>query len=140
MIAPLKAAQVRLGEPIPSVASPTVLGERRIIVLINSLGGGGSERSLVELIPFYRAAGIEPVVVCLKRREGDLEELLREAKFRILYLRGDRIPAWVLSLRKLMALERVALVHTSLFEADVVGRVAAFRTGVPVLTDRKSVV
>ena len=106
----------------------------RVFLVINSLGGGGAERSLAELLPFYRKSGIEPVVVCLKRRADGVEREVSRAGIRTLYLGGSDIVGWVIRLRQLLRSQSPDLMNTALFEADLVGRLAAWRTGIPVLT------
>ena len=36
--------------------------------VINSLGAGGAERSLAEMLPLLEQGGIEPTIVCLEQR------------------------------------------------------------------------
>ena len=105
----------------------------RILSVIDGLGFGGAERSLAELLPGLREAGIDTTVVCLCRREGGVEPDVLAQGFDVRFLpsgRGERVRA----LRSLLRSAAPALVHTSLVEASFVGRFAAARTGVPVLS------
>jgi hypothetical protein len=103
-------------------------------MVINTLGGGGAERSLAELLPLYREEGIEPVVVCLKRRPEGVEGFVRRSEIPVVYLGGRGLLGWAIRLRKLAKARSADLIHTSIYEADLVGRLAALGTGIPVLT------
>jgi glycosyltransferase involved in cell wall biosynthesis len=104
-----------------------------VLCVINSLGPGGSERSLAELLPGLMSNGIRPSIVCLKDRRDGVEPSIRELGCEINFLTGS-ISKQVRHLRRILQRELPRLVHTTLFEADVVGRVAAAGTGIPVLT------
>jgi len=105
-----------------------------ITYVIDSLVGGGAETSLAALAPHYIARGIELDVVYLKDRPG-LQGELEEAGARLFCVAGPggragNIGRIVAHLRA----HRSDLVHTTLFEADVAGRVAARLTRVPVVS------
>lgn len=106
----------------------------RVLLVINSLGGGGAERSLAELVPLYREAGIEPMIACLKKREEGVEEEVRRAAIPVVYLDGNDLLTWTRRLRHLARSRSIDLIHTTLFESDLVGRFAVLGTGIPVLT------
>jgi glycosyltransferase involved in cell wall biosynthesis len=109
-------------------------GRLNLLYVINGLGPGGAERSLAELLPFYLDADIEPVLVCIRHKEKGVESAVRELGCDIRFLPPGGMPRRVLALRRLIAELRADLVHTTLFESDVAGRLAATATGVPVLT------
>jgi glycosyltransferase involved in cell wall biosynthesis len=104
-----------------------------MLCVIDGLGFGGAERSLAELLPGLSAAGIEPVVACLRRREGGVERDVLAQGFDVRFLPSGR-PARVRALRGLIRDASPALVQTTLAEATLTGRFAAAGTGVPVLT------
>ncbi|MGH7445815.1 MAG: glycosyltransferase, partial [Longimicrobiales bacterium] len=106
----------------------------KLCYLINGLGTGGAERSLAELLPFYLDGGIQPTVVCLKSRDIGVEADVRGLGCPVRFLPGGGVLARVRALRKLLRAERFDLLHTTLFDADVVGRLAAMGTGIPVIT------
>ncbi len=107
--------------------SPTVLH------LIPGLGIGGAERSLAEMLPAFAAAGISSSVVCFFEREG-IQELVQAAGFDVRCLRARSWWGRFRELRALLRAERPDILHTVLFEADVIGRLAAGGTGVLMLT------
>lgn len=103
----------------------------KLLLLLDSLWAGGTERSLVELLPHLRDAGIEPSVVCFHRHAG--EELAGAPALRgvpVAYLAGATLPVRVRELRALLRRERPSVLHSSLFQADLTGRLAA--VGLPV--------
>jgi glycosyltransferase involved in cell wall biosynthesis len=106
----------------------------RVLHIINGFGPGGAERSLVELLPVYRAAGIESTVVHLKDRSVGYEAEARELDLDLHRLPGQGIMVWVPALRRYLRHHRPDVIHTSLFEADLTGRLAAIGSRVPVLT------
>ncbi|HEV2124504.1 MAG TPA: glycosyltransferase family 4 protein [Chloroflexota bacterium] len=106
----------------------------KLLYMINSLGRGGAERSLAELLPYYLQHGLQVTIVCLHRMQQGVEQEVRQLPCRLHFLPqggwGQRIRA----LRHILRDERPDLVHTTLFESDFIGRCAAIRTGIPVLT------
>ena len=102
--------------------------------MINGLGTGGSERSLAELLPRLRERGVEPVIACLFRRTEGVHEGVEAQGFDARVLPGPGWAARARALRRLVRATEPDLVHTAIFESDVLGRWAARRTSVPVLT------
>ena len=105
----------------------------RVLFVITSLGAGGTERSTALLLPHLRELGIDSTVVCLVHRdEGDEQRVIDEG-FDVRVLRARRFAARVGRVRTLMRSLEPDVVHTAVFDADQVGRVAALGSGVPVL-------
>lgn len=105
----------------------------RCLHVLPSLGGGGSERSLVELLPGLAAAGIDPTILCFgEGPDGYLKEV-RALGVRTI-VRPGSLSARVRAVRRIIRHERPDVVHTSVFDADLCGRLGAARTGVPVVT------
>jgi glycosyltransferase involved in cell wall biosynthesis len=97
----------------------------KVLFVINGLGTGGAERSLAELLPWLGANEIDPVVTCLFARDEGVEEAVRSSGVEVQVLTGKALPGRVVSLRRLIRSHRPAIVHTSIFQSDLVGRVAA---------------
>jgi glycosyltransferase involved in cell wall biosynthesis len=105
----------------------------KVAYLIDSLAAGGAERSLAEMLPHLTTAGVELRIFvlsepelgfhCLVEQHGTEVEPLPAASWlrRRSYLRS-RLVEW-----------RPQLLHTTLFDSDVLGRMAARGTGVPVM-------
>jgi len=106
----------------------------RVVFVINSLGAGGTERSTAVLLPYLRDRGIDAVVVCLLHRpEGDEARVIAQG-FDVRFLAAKGMVGRVRALRTLLRELEPDVVHTAIFEADIVGRLAAAGTGIPVLT------
>lgn len=98
----------------------------RILFAIDGLGTGGAERSLAELLPHLAPAGIDPVVVCLYHRKEGVEDAILRAGYDVRYLTGRGVMTRARQLRSIIRSERPDLVHTTLFESSLSGRLAAF--------------
>lgn len=105
----------------------------RVAFVLNSLGAGGTERSTAVLLPRLRDLGIDPLVVCLLHRDEGDEQQVRDAGFDVRILRAGGTAGRVRELRGLLLAERPDVVHTAIWDADLAGRLAAARTGLPVL-------
>lgn len=105
-----------------------------VLSVIDSLGQGGAERSLLDLARGLRDHGIETTLAVMRvRDDGFHRPALAGSDLRIEVIGHKRLNA----VRRLRAMMRAApfdLVHTSLFDATLIGRLAAWGTGVPVLT------
>lgn len=106
----------------------------KLMQVINGLGAGGAERSLAELLPFYLAAGIDTTVVCIYGQATGVEQYVRSLDCRVEILSKHSRLDLVRPVRKLIRDVRPDLVHTTLYYSHVIGRFAAARTGVPVLS------
>lgn len=103
---------------------------RRIFYVIPGLGaGGGAERSLVSMLPFWTAHLDVHVIVNSARL--DLAPAVTASRARISRLEESGILGQAAELRRLIATEQPDLVHTTLWEADVIGRLAAIATRTP---------
>lgn len=106
----------------------------RVLFVINSLGPGGAERSLAEMLAPLADAGICPVVVCFDRRDEGSEAAVVAQGFDVRFLHARRTVPRVRELRQLMHEVEPDIVHTAIFEADVIGRLASARTRAAVVT------
>lgn len=105
----------------------------KILFVIESLGGGGTERSLAELLPYLVASGFEPVIVCFYQREGVESEVIAHG-FDVRYLKGKGLLTWIRQLRHQIKIEKPDIIHTMLFNADLAGRIAAIGSSTVVLS------
>jgi glycosyltransferase involved in cell wall biosynthesis len=105
---------------------------RVVLHLIGSLPANGAERVLLDLVRHLDRARFRPAVCCL-HAGGPLVREFEAAGVRVVILR--KRSRWDLSIlehiRRVIAEERPALVHTHLFTADAWGRAAALLAGVP---------
>lgn len=104
----------------------------RVLQLIDSLAPSGAERSLAMLAPRLIAAGVDVHVAYLVEREGLREELERDGiAVHSLADGGPSRRRWLARATDLIGELQPAVVHTTLFEADLAGRRAAARQRVP---------
>src|SRR5690606_4129085 len=113
----------------PAGSRPTYL------FVIDSIGAGGAERSLVELVPAVAARGRNPIVVCLRSRDVGFEDDMRASGVDLRFLSASGLVGKVRELRHIAEDEAPALVYSSLFEASLVTRLATVRMGVPVMVN-----
>lgn len=104
-----------------------------VVQMIDSLASGGAERSLAELAPHLVSQGVRISVVVLHDRPG-LAPQMRDSGASVQVLDGATRPAWLRAALVLLRTTRPDLVHTTLFDADVVGRMAAYLARVPVVS------
>lgn len=104
-----------------------------VLILINGLGTGGAERSTAELLPYLVEDGFEPTVFCLHRRDEGVQDELVRAGYDIQFATSTGLGGRVAEVRRLIRDRGARLVHTAIYEADAVGRLAALG-GPPVLT------
>jgi len=104
----------------------------RLLYVIDSLAPGGAETSLAEMAPYLVSSGIDLHVLALGRRL-DLAPRLHAAGA-VVHAGGaprGRLGN-VRTVMSTMAAVQPSIVHTTLFEADVAGRIAARARRVPV--------
>jgi len=105
-----------------------------VLYLIDSLVAGGAERSLAALAPYLVAEGVALEVATLHDRPGVQDDLIA-AGVPLYSLAGDGGRAgWIRRTTRLVKKRQPDLVHTTLFEADLAGRIAATRCRVPVVS------
>lgn len=93
-------------------------------------GGGGAERSLFAMAPHWRGR-LDVHIVTFSERTA-LVGPLEEAGVRCTNLGRVPVPRLVRELTEIARADRPDLIHTTLFDADVAGRLAAMVAGVPV--------
>lgn len=104
-----------------------------VLYLIDSLVPAGAETSLLALAPHYARVGVRLDVAYLHERPGLRRDLVA-AGARVDLVAGGGRAAKLRSVRRLLVERRPDLLHTTLFEADVLGRTASLRSGVPAVT------
>lgn len=106
----------------------------QVLYVIDSLVPAGAERSLAALAPCYAKRGVGLDIVYLRERAG-LHDELRRAGAQLFSVSGAGGRAgWVRRIHSLICERHPDLVHTTLFEADVSGRLAARWARAPVVS------
>lgn len=105
-----------------------------VLYLIDSLGEGGAERSLASLAPHFLTAGIRLDVAYLSERSG-VRAQLAAAGAEVFALGTDRHRLRsIAGTRRLLSERAPDLLHTTLFESDVAGRLAGTLAWLPVVS------
>ena len=99
----------------------------KVLFVIDSLGTGGAERDIAERLPRMDGCGIKPIVVALRHRNEGVQADLQRQGFDIRILSERNPVTQALALRRIIRRERPDVVHTVLFNADIVGRAASLR-------------
>lgn len=103
----------------------------KVVYVIDSLAGGGAERSLVEMVPHLVGAGVELTIAVLHDR-GGLRDAAVGGGASVTTVPAGGVVGRVRELRALFRSLRPDVVHTTLFDADLAGRLAARAAGVTV--------
>ncbi|MGW6914245.1 glycosyltransferase family 4 protein [Kitasatospora sp. NPDC054939] len=95
---------------------------------------GGAEQGLMAMAPPLVRAGVRLDVAYLKDSPGGFQPELVAAGAQVFGLPQSGRGGAVAALRRLVRERRPDLVHTTLYESDVLGRTAALSAGVPVVS------
>jgi glycosyltransferase involved in cell wall biosynthesis len=106
----------------------------KVLYVIDSLAPGGTERSTIVLVPRLRELGVDATIVTLRSDEHELTGEANANGINVLKLEAESFPGRIRELRRLVRSGEFDIVHTALFKADQVGRIAAWGTGVPVIS------
>jgi glycosyltransferase involved in cell wall biosynthesis len=105
-----------------------------VVYLIDSLIAGGAERSLAALAPQYARLGVRLDVAYLYERDNVWLSALEASGAGVHSLAGRRGRAGAVArAAHLLRDQRPDLLHTTLFDADISGRVASVLARVPVV-------
>jgi len=115
-------------------APKDTLTKLKILYVIDSLGTGGAERDLAEMLPQLSRLNVAPIVVSLRPREEGVQADLQRQGFDVRILSAQGVPGRVLALRKIIRTERPDVLQTVLFHSDIVGRLSAIGTPVKVIS------
>ncbi len=130
---PVLLAQLLAGWVWPRAALAAGRPRRRVLHVISSLGVGGAQVQLAELLSRTDPARFDVDVFVLGRQDGDFSrQWLTRDDITFHYATGwPRRSQVVVELARLCRRERYDLVHTWLFMANVVGAAGARLGGVP---------
>lgn len=106
----------------------------KVLFVLPSLGPGGTERSVVQLMGGLAEREVEVSLASLRRVPDGLERLLEAVGLPVTHLTADSLLGRVRELRSVIAAQEPDVVHTAIPDADHPGRLAAASRRVPVLT------
>lgn len=108
----------------------------RVLFLIVDLPVGGAEDHLLSLVRNLDRSRFDPLVCCIGR-SGPIGKEIEAEGVRVEELgklrKGGFDRKIVPLLRSLIRRERIGLVHAHLYHANLYGRLAAFREGIPIV-------
>ncbi len=112
----------------------------KIALCITELDVGGAERCLTELVVRIDRRRFDPVIYCLSarplREEASVLPRLSAGNVEVHFLGGRGVwqfPLVLHRLRRRLLSQKPRIVQTFLFHANILGRIAARRAGVPVV-------
>lgn len=105
-----------------------------MLFVLDSLGAGGAERSTALVLPLLRERGVDATVVLLRSEAEGSEAEVRADGFDVRILPPGNLLAQAKALRQLIIELRPDVVHTAIYAADQVGRMASIGTGARVIS------
>lgn len=106
----------------------------RVLVMIDSLRAGGAAQSMFATVPHLVERGVELHYAYLRQRPGLAQDLEAEGvTIHDLSGKGGRA-GWLVRAHRMLRAVRPDVVHTILFEADLIGRCAAWPLRIPVVS------
>lgn len=124
-------------EVAPTESKPKRSGAIHIAHVIEALGPGGAERLLYTNLKHFDTSRVRSTVITVYSRFDHWTEPIRElgVEVRSLDCRGPRdLPRAVMRLRSWLRKARPDLLHTHLWGANLVGRIAGRLSGVPIIS------
>lgn len=112
------------------------MSKRRVLHLITRLPIGGAERMLLGVLRNLDATRFDSIVCCIQDR-GELADEVESLGIPVhalgLMVRGGFDRQVVPALRRLIREQKVELVHSHLYHANLYGRLATWREGIPII-------
>jgi glycosyltransferase involved in cell wall biosynthesis len=106
----------------------------KVMFVLNSLAPGGTEHSTVLLAGALVAGGHAVTIVTMKAAEHELDGTATASGVSVVRLQPARFLAQLRELHGLISLQHPDVVHTALFNADQLGRLAAIGTRAAVIS------
>lgn len=98
----------------------------KILLLINSLGAGGAERSTLELAKYLIQSQHDVRIICLKHKKFGLEEEAAAAGVPLTVLKSGTFRSKYQQLKAVVTSFHPDIVHSVLFEANILLRTLKF--------------
>jgi glycosyltransferase involved in cell wall biosynthesis len=105
-----------------------------VMHIIDSMHGGGAEKSLLEIVPGLASRGVSTSIVTVRDDDGALEDEMYALGLGRIRLKHRDPLGLTFELRSLISRTRPDLVHTTLFFSNLLGRVSARSVRTPVVT------
>ena len=101
----------------------------KVIILINTLGAGGAERSMVEYAKFlHNKDHVQVKFLCLERRKIGLEQEVKETGIPIIFYEGkSNIFSKADFVNQVVSQEEPEIIHSVLTQANLVARIFSLK-------------
>ncbi len=110
------------------------MSQVNVLAVIDSLGAGGAERSFLELLPALVELEVRLQFACFDRRPLGVEAEILELGAQVDILESSNVFGRVRGLRRLIAQNSPDLIHTTLFQSDLIGRLGNIAQRPPLMT------
>ena len=97
----------------------------KVLFLLDSLGAGGAERSTALLLPFLVDRGVEVGVVVLRHEDKGSEAEVRSLGIDVQIIDAHGLRSRAQEVRRHVRRSRPDILHTAIYAADQVGRLAS---------------
>jgi glycosyltransferase involved in cell wall biosynthesis len=94
----------------------------RVLIVIDSLGTGGAEKSMVELAKYLVQNNSQVMFVCSDYREVSYDEEIRKFKIPIFYLKRKKFFSKVIELNSIIKKFEPDIIHSVLFRSNILIR------------------
>lgn len=111
----------------------------KILQVITGLQSGGSENMLLNSLPKFNK-NFEMLVVSINS-EGAIAKELRKKKIKVICLNCDKLTSFSKALSKLIKIIedfKPDLIHSHLFHANIISRIAGNKTNIPVVCSQRN--
>lgn len=109
----------------------------KVLYLIDSLSVGGAEKLLLNLVNHIDHSRFELYVCCLKTLRGNaLAEQFSKLSSPVYVVNRKNLydPRVILDVARYIRSQAIDIIHTHLTDADIIGRIAGWSTGRPVIS------
>ncbi len=111
----------------------------KVAFVLDSLGAGGAERSTALLLPALIARGVSPSCLVLRHTVEGSEQEVIALGVPVHLIDGGSVPAKVMHAHRVLKTLEPNIVHTAIYQADQVGRLASVLTTARVISSLVSV-
>jgi glycosyltransferase involved in cell wall biosynthesis len=91
----------------------------KILIVMDTLGAGGSEKSMALVADHLHAQGVDFAFVCLNRVDVGVEEEILSKGYKVFWLEGNHFLSQVFFIHRLIRKEGYKLVHSVLLRSNL---------------------
>jgi len=96
----------------------------KVLIIIDSLGSGGAERSTEVLADYLSSANIEFVILCLDKKQIGVQQRMQSKNYDIRFLKKGNFLIQVKEIARIIQIDNFDLVHSILFRSNLRTRFA----------------